>query len=167
MSSALRTAIAALALAALSVTGAQTGASAETRVTYKSAKTSSSYYQMAVQIAEAMKAGSDGGIIVTVEESQGSVQNVMEVKARGADYVFTTPPSLVFFLLWRTQRPPGYWISSSDGRSRWRRKMRSAKSLSNSLVSFQTPLLNVASIISEKLRPGRMKSGSPGQMFST
>lgn len=78
-------AIAALAMPAL----------AETRVTYKSAKTASSYYQMGVQIAEAMKAGSDGEIIVTVEESQGSVQNVMEVRARGGDYVFTTPPALV------------------------------------------------------------------------
>ncbi len=70
-------------------------ANAETRVTYKSAKSTSSYYQMAVQIAEAMKAGSSGGIIVTVEESQGSVQNVMESKVRGGDYVFTTPPVLV------------------------------------------------------------------------
>jgi len=70
-------------------------AQAETRVTYKSAKSTSSYYQMAVQIAEAMKVGTQGGIIVTVEESQGSVQNVMEAKARGGDYVFTTPPSLV------------------------------------------------------------------------
>ncbi|MEM7238729.1 MAG: TAXI family TRAP transporter solute-binding subunit, partial [Pseudomonadota bacterium] len=68
---------------------------ADSRVTFKSAKTTSSYYQMAVQIAEAMKAGSGGEIIVTVEESQGSVQNVMEVRARGADYVFTTPPVLV------------------------------------------------------------------------
>ncbi len=68
---------------------------AETRVTYKSAKSTSSYYQMAVQIAEAMKAGSNGDIIVTVEESQGSVQNVMEAKVRGGDYVFTTPPVLV------------------------------------------------------------------------
>lgn len=68
---------------------------AETRITYKSAKTTSSYYQMGVQIAEAMKAGSEGDIIVTVEESQGSVQNVMEVRARGEDYVFTTPPVLV------------------------------------------------------------------------
>ena len=68
---------------------------AETKVTYKSAKTASSYYQMAVQIAEAIKAGTDGDIIVTVEESQGSVQNVMEVRARGSDYVFTTPPALV------------------------------------------------------------------------
>lgn len=74
---------------------AATGAVAETRVTYKSAKTTSSYYQMAVQIAEAMKAGSDGSIIVTVEESQGSVQNVMESAARNGNYVFTTPPVLV------------------------------------------------------------------------
>ena len=70
-------------------------AAAETRVTYKSAKSSSSYYQMAVQIAEAMQEASGGEISVTVEESQGSVQNVMEVRGRGADYVFTTPPVLV------------------------------------------------------------------------
>ena len=70
-------------------------ASAETRVTYKSAKTSSSYYQMAVQIAEAIKTGSGGDIIVTVEESQGSVQNVMEAGVRTNNYLFTTPPVLV------------------------------------------------------------------------
>jgi TRAP transporter TAXI family solute receptor len=70
-------------------------AHAEDRVTYKSAKTGSSYYQMGVELSEAMKAGTDGGIIVTVEESQGSVQNVMEVRARGGDFVFTTPPALV------------------------------------------------------------------------
>lgn len=68
---------------------------AETRVTYKSAKSTSSYYQMAVQIAEAMKAGTGGSIIVTVEESQGSVQNVKEVANRTGNYVFTTPPVLV------------------------------------------------------------------------
>ncbi|MEM6744885.1 MAG: TAXI family TRAP transporter solute-binding subunit [Pseudomonadota bacterium] len=85
----------ALAAVALAAPALWTGAEAQTRVTYKSAKSTSSYYQMAVQIAEAMKAGTDGGISVTVEESQGSVQNVMEVRARGGDYVFTTPPSLV------------------------------------------------------------------------
>ena len=70
-------------------------AQAETRVTYKSAKTTSSYYQMGVQIAESIKAGSNGDIIVTVEESQGSVQNVMEAAQRSGNYVFTTPPVLV------------------------------------------------------------------------
>jgi len=86
----LRTGLGALAGLAIALP-----ASAETRITYKSAKTGSSYYQMGVEIAEAMKAGSKGDIIVTVEESQGSVQNVMETRARGGDYVFTTPPALV------------------------------------------------------------------------
>ena len=54
----------------LAVTGLS---NAQTRITYKSAKTTSSYYQMGVQISEAIKSGSDGDIIVTVEESQGSV----------------------------------------------------------------------------------------------
>ena len=70
-------------------------AQAETRITYRSAKSTSSYYQMGVQIAEAMKAGSSGDILVTVEEGQGSVSNVIQVPSRGADYVFTTPPVLV------------------------------------------------------------------------
>ena len=70
-------------------------AQAETRITYRSAKSTSSYYQMGVQIAEAMKAGSGGDILVTVEEGQGSVSNVIQVPSRGADYVFTTPPVLV------------------------------------------------------------------------
>ena len=70
-------------------------AGAETRITYKSAKSTSSYYQMAVEIAEAMKKGSDGNVIVTVEESQGSVQNVMEAIGRTNNYVFTTPPVLI------------------------------------------------------------------------
>ena len=86
----IKTVIAA-AVAALVATGAQ----AQDRVTYKSAKAGSSYYQMAVELSEAIRAGTDGGIDMTVEESQGSVQNVMEVRARGGDYVFTTPPALV------------------------------------------------------------------------
>ncbi len=69
--------------------------SAETRVTYKSAKSTSSYYQMAVQLAEAVKRGTNGEMILTIEESQGSVQNVKEAAVRPGNYVFTTPPVLV------------------------------------------------------------------------
>ena len=86
--------IAKLAVATMALLPA-TQALAETRITYKSAKSTSSYYQMAVQIAEGMKAGSNGDITVTVEESQGTVQNVMEVMGRKGNYVFTTPPVLV------------------------------------------------------------------------
>ena len=78
-----------LSLAALS------SAQAETRVTYKSAKAGTSYYQMGVEIAQSIKAGSNGQITITLEESQGSVQNVMEAASRTGNYVFTTPPSLV------------------------------------------------------------------------
>lgn len=66
-------------------------AAQDARVTFKSAKSGSSYYQMAVQLSEAMPDGID----MTVEESQGSVQNVMEAAIRGGDYVFTSPPALV------------------------------------------------------------------------
>ncbi len=87
----------ALALAAgiLAAAGLSISAQAETRITYKSAKSTSSYYQMAVQLAEAIKKGTNGNVILTVEESQGSVQNVKEAARRGGNYVFTTPPVLV------------------------------------------------------------------------
>ncbi|ETX11043.1 TRAP transporter solute receptor [Marinomonas ushuaiensis DSM 15871] len=68
---------------------------AQTQITYKSAKTSSSYYQMAVELSQAVKRDTNSDLIVTVEESQGSVQNVMESAFRGANYIFTTPPALV------------------------------------------------------------------------
>jgi len=84
-----------LAIIVLAALFSSTTVSAGTRVTYKSAKSTSSYYQMAVQIAEAMKSGTKGDIIVTVEESQGSVQNVKEVANRSGNYVFTTPPALI------------------------------------------------------------------------
>ncbi|MEM1305907.1 MAG: TAXI family TRAP transporter solute-binding subunit, partial [Pseudomonadota bacterium] len=83
------------ALAGAAIATFATAASADTRVTFKAAKSTSSYYQMAVQVAEAVKRGSDGDITVTVEESQGSVQNVMEAARRQGNYVFTTPPVLV------------------------------------------------------------------------
>ena len=82
-------------ISALALLGLVGIAAADTKITYKSAKSTSSYYQMAVEIAEAMKQGSGGAVIVTVEESQGSVQNVMEVIGRTNNYVFTTPPVLI------------------------------------------------------------------------
>lgn len=82
-------------VAAVAMLFGSMAADAETRVTYKSAKSTSSYYQMAVQIAEAVKRGTNGDMILTVEESQGSVQNVKEAAVRPGNYVFTTPPALI------------------------------------------------------------------------
>lgn len=90
-----RTAITLLAaVAALSITSGPPAA-AETRVTYKSAAVGTAYYQMGVDLSEAIKAGTEEEIILTLEESQGSVQNVMETAARSGNYIFTTPPALV------------------------------------------------------------------------
>jgi len=69
-------------------------AEAQTPVTLKSAKTTSSYYMMTVQIAEMLKKA-DPSFVPTVEESQGSVQNVKESFIRPGNFVFTAPPSLL------------------------------------------------------------------------
>lgn len=66
-----------------------------TRITLKAAKSTSSYYQMAVQIGENINKETNGRLSVTIEESQGSVQNVKEVKNRKGNYVFTSPPVLI------------------------------------------------------------------------
>lgn len=86
---------ASLAAFAAAVALASGVAQAETRVTLKSATAGSSYYQMTVQLGEALKTASNGQITATVEESQGSVQNVKEAPKRTGNYVFTSPPSLV------------------------------------------------------------------------
>jgi uncharacterized protein len=70
-------------------------ASAQTRVTLKSAASSSSYYVMIVQIGETLREATGGQMIATIEESQGSVQNVKEAPKRQGNFMFTTPPNLL------------------------------------------------------------------------
>jgi len=70
-------------------------ANQDMRITYKSAKSTSSYYQMAVQAGENITKNSNNELKITIEESQGSVQNVKESRKRKGNYVFTTPPVLV------------------------------------------------------------------------
>ena len=65
---------------------------AQERITLKSASSTSSYYVMMVQLAELLR--ETGDFSPTVEESQGSVQNVMESRMRPGNFLFTTPPSL-------------------------------------------------------------------------
>ncbi len=82
------------AIAALGVLVAAT-AQAQNRVTLKSATAGTSYYVMTVQLAEALKTSSNGALAPTVEESQGSVQNVKEAPRRTGNFIFTSPPSLI------------------------------------------------------------------------
>ena len=68
---------------------------AEVNLVLKSASSTSSYYVMMVQLAELIRTASGGAIDPTVEESQGSVQNVAEAPRRAGGFVFTTPPSVL------------------------------------------------------------------------
>jgi uncharacterized protein len=70
-------------------------AEAETRLTLKSASSTSSYYVMTVQLAQMLNEQSGGVILPTVEESQGSVQNVSEAGRRTGAFLFTSPPDLI------------------------------------------------------------------------
>ena len=89
----LATGLAAGLVGALATLG--TGAAAETRLTLKSASSTSSYYVMMVQLGEVLLEQSGGAIQPTVEESQGSVQNVAEAGRRSGAFLFTTPPNLI------------------------------------------------------------------------
>jgi uncharacterized protein len=70
-------------------------AHAQQRVTLKSAASGSSYYVMTVQLSEVLRTATNGRITATVEESQGSVQNVREAPRRPGNFVYTAPPSTV------------------------------------------------------------------------
>ncbi len=90
-------------------------ARAGTQVTLKSAKTATSYYMMTVQLAEMLKKASNGEIVPTVEESQGSVQNVKESFVRPGNFLFTAPPSLLADA--RAGRPPFAGQANDTARS--------------------------------------------------
>lgn len=68
---------------------------ANEKITYKAAKSSSSYYQMAVQLGESINKLTNDKLSFTIEESQGSVQNVKEARKRKGNFIFSTPPSLI------------------------------------------------------------------------
>lgn len=83
------------------------------RITYKAAKSTSSYYQMAVQLGENITKATDQELIITIEESQGSVQNIKEAKRRVGNYIFTTPPGLLSLAqsgknMFKKDRPDDY-----------------------------------------------------------
>ncbi|MGO8916424.1 MAG: TAXI family TRAP transporter solute-binding subunit [Stellaceae bacterium] len=57
-------------------------------------KADSLNHALALQFAEALAQGNNA-LTVQVEESQGSVQNIMDALRRGGHYVFTAPPNLI------------------------------------------------------------------------
>lgn len=91
----LASAVLAVGVGAMLAAATVNPAAAQTRLTLKSAASTSSYYVMMVQLAELVREASEGQIQPTVEESQGSVQNVKEAGRRPGAFLFTSPPSLV------------------------------------------------------------------------
>ena len=57
-------------------------------------KADSASHALAVQFAEALAEGNNA-LTIQVEESQGSVQNIIDARGRGPNYVFTASPSLI------------------------------------------------------------------------
>ena len=64
-------------------------------ITVRAGKADSLNHALALQFAEAVANGANGALTLVVEESQGSVQNVMEAARRGTNYIFTSPPNLI------------------------------------------------------------------------
>ena len=84
-----------LSLATLVLATTAMSTQAQTRIIYKSALAGTAYHQMGAELAQAIRQDSSGTVLLSNEESQGSVQNVMEVAAREGLYMFTSPPALV------------------------------------------------------------------------
>lgn len=91
-----RIVVAAWGVAALVVTAA-TAMAAEgvPAITVRAGKADSLNHALAMQFAEAVANGGNGALTLVVEESQGSVQNVMDTSRRGANYIFTAPPNVI------------------------------------------------------------------------
>lgn len=64
-------------------------------ITVRAGKADSTSHALAMQFAEAVASGANGALTLVVEESQGSVQNILDARGHGANYVFTTPPNLI------------------------------------------------------------------------
>jgi len=84
-----------LSLATLVLATTAMSTQAQTRIIYKSALAGTAYHQMGAELAQAIRQDSSGTVLLSNEESQGSVQNVMEVAVREGLYMFTSPPALV------------------------------------------------------------------------
>ncbi|MFI0473698.1 TAXI family TRAP transporter solute-binding subunit [Halomonas sp. HMF6819] len=81
--------------ALLVATALSSGAYAQTLITFKSSSVGTAYYQMGIELSEVISAATEEDFVLSLEESRGSVENVMEVAARQGNYVLTTPPGVI------------------------------------------------------------------------
>ena len=67
----------------------------ETTITVHAGKADSPNYALAKQFAEALALAGNGAFTLVVEESQGSVQNVMDVLTQDENYIFTASSGVI------------------------------------------------------------------------
>ena len=89
----MRTVATALAAAFLILAPAQ-AADLPSAIIVHAGKADSLNHGFAVQFAEALAQGNNA-LTIQVEESQGSVQNIIDAMHHAGNYVFTTPPNLI------------------------------------------------------------------------
>lgn len=70
-------------------------AAKETTITVHAGKPDSPNYALAKQFAEALALAGNGAFTLVVEESQGSVQNVMDVLTQDENYIFTASSGVI------------------------------------------------------------------------
>jgi len=68
---------------------------AETTITVHAGKADSPNYALAKQFAEALALAGNGAFTLVVEESQGSVQNVIDSLTEDEHYIFTASPGVI------------------------------------------------------------------------
>lgn len=85
----------ALAAAALLGSGAAFAAEPASHVVIRAGKADSPYYALATQLVTALNRPGTGVSTVAVEESQGSVQNVIDAAHSQTPVMFTTPPNAI------------------------------------------------------------------------
>lgn len=86
------------------LSGLPAAADDSSRVVIRAGKTGSAYNLLARELVDAIAAEEAPTITLALEESQGSVQNVIEAGKRGPDEVFTATPSVVQSAL-RREKP--------------------------------------------------------------
>ncbi len=81
--------------AALSITPVAHAKDATKSIVIRAGKADSPSHALAVQFAEAVAVALNGAYTLDVQESQGSIENVMDVRKAQRDYLFTTGPNVI------------------------------------------------------------------------
>jgi len=81
--------------AALLFAGGAAAKDATKSIVIRAGKADSPSHALAVQFAEAVAVALNGAYTLDVQESQGSIQNVMDSRRAQRDYLFTTGPNVI------------------------------------------------------------------------